>query len=159
MNKLSLYIKHIAVILFFTNIRFINISRKRRRIIVIITRRNLQIIIVDHAHISIQGSRYRQTVIKEKNDRYSDNLEEEFIFKVTTKLSFFLINSGMCDNLTIRNKTMSKCRMSSVLCLCLSQGLTIVNILLSLEIFIIIQTNLIKQDGNQIIYISLYPSQ
>ena len=53
----------------------------------------------------------------------------------------FLIDSDMCDNLSIKNNTMSKCRMSSIVCLILSQGLTIVNILSSLEIFIIMKNN------------------
>lgn len=51
------------------------------------------------------------------------------------KKLYCLIDSDMYDNRRIKNKTISKCRMSFVLSGCLSQGLTIVNIVMSLEIF------------------------
>ena len=68
--------------------------------------------------------------------------EEEFQFQVgiAWKTNFsLLINSDMCDNLSITEKIMSKCRLSMILCLSLPQGLAIVNIILSLEIFIIMK--------------------
>ena len=93
----------------------------------------------------------RKTIDEKKN--FSSEFDEN------SRHRRCLIGNGMNDNQNrTGNKSMSKCRMSSVLGLLLVQGLQIVNIFLFLEIFNVMKNNLINNNRNQIIDWYIFPS-